>query len=792
MNQEQQIQQLLQMGVPIEEIAVRLNLDRSLVENILNRSALSEIPRPDAVMSPPIIPGSSDVDPSEILPQQILGNIDLNVEIPDSEIAQISPEVPNIIRDVLSDEEGGAQEKITKKLEDIEENASPADEAILEGATRKIESGDKDNFNQGVGLVSFLDSQSDIPVKEKMKLYREFAQELYGSDEEYQKLVNPKGNLPLFLLGATLVQQGAEGKNLGEALPESLSQYFGAKVKQDENLRKFQLSRLQKENELAAKLYISDVESQRSLEKSLNNQTRKLYKIEGNDNPVAYTSNQVGYLTQKFPGYIQDDWSSKYGDYKDYTVYNDSDGDGQPDKGGAVVTQLLSQSGALKLQEDGFIVREGNQIKENKMYKINGRNLSLSLEELEVYREGGATIEPGGQMRTIKVRDSADGKTKQIYLADYNDNPDQYSLLETGSNLIIDPDGNVIFSQGGGQGNLASFYTESQLGKKQGEIETKLSDKAGQRDAVLNTGFNVLKLLDEAEAAGTPILFGTAGQLTTLGKRVINEFKQFEKIADRNDYGYRGFVDANNNGIRDPEEKTLDLKDFQSQFGDQFIESGLGKFLSQSGLSKSLLNNFVFTLALQSAALNNQKGRDISDKDIERFLRRAGGQATSEAEFKLLVGQLMNDAITSFDTLAGGYRFDLTKVKREGQEDVSFYDVFVKPKVEEEEGYKPFEKKGDNRTIAELREEYGSISFVPSGASGSDDKIDVNQIAVLSGGDVLSGIKNNTIHDLYLNIIAQQSLGTSGQYLSTLQNELEPEVFQALVGYVNQQNEANK
>ena len=396
-------------------------------------------------------------------------------------------------------------------------------------------------------------------------------------------------------------------------------------------------------------------------------------------------------------------------------------------------------------------------------------------------------------MRTMKVVDKADGVTKQIYVADYNDNKDQYNLVDTGSNLIIDSEGNVIFSQGGGQGSLGGFMTQQQLGKKQSEIEKRLGEKVGQRDAVLITGYNIFKLLDDAQAANTPILFGTAGQLTTLGKRVINEFQQFEKIFDRNEYGYRGFIDANNNGIRDPDEKTLDLNTFKEQFGDKFAESSLGQFFQRAGLGKKALDTLVFTLALQSAGLNNQKGRDISDKDIERFLMRAGGTATNEAEFRTLVGQLMKDAITSFDTLADGFRADLTRVKQEGEEeDKSFFDVFVKPFIDKEENYQPYKRFGDNRTIAQLREEYGGVSFVPSGGFGSDDVIDVNQIAVISGGDAPSGVKNNTIHDLYLNVIANEAKGTSGQYLSTLQTELDPEVFDALKNYILQQNKANQ
>ena len=91
---------------------------------------------------------------------------------------------------------------------------------------------------------------------------------------------------------------------------------------------------------------------------------------------------------------------------------------------------------------------------------------------------------------------------------------------------------------------------------------------------------------------------------------------------------------------------------FEKQFSDSISDTPFGRFLQESGLSKKRINNLVFTLALQSAALNNQKGRDISDKDIERFLNRAGANATSEREFRLLLNDLAIDAIDYGSTIS--------------------------------------------------------------------------------------------------------------------------------------------
>ena len=69
------------------------------------------------------------------------------------------------------------------------------------------------------------------------------------------------------------------------------------------------------------------------------------------------------------------------------------------------------------------------------------------------------------------------------------------------------------------------------------------------------------------------------------------------------------------------------------------------EFIVNSGLGGVQAENLIFTLALSSAMLRGQSGRDISDKDIERFLRLAGADATSMNELTALLEQLEKDAI---------------------------------------------------------------------------------------------------------------------------------------------------
>ena len=137
---------------------------------------------------------------------------------------------------------------------------------------------------------------------------------------------------------------------------------------------------------------------------------------------------------------------------------------------------------------------------------------------------------------------------------------------------------------------------------------------------------------------------------------------------------------------------------------------------------------------------------------------------------------------------------DKAKFELQHEESVEVRNISENPEFLKE----LMEKNPAARTMPQIYKDdqlvggYDNLKALLEVSSGSDDVIDVNQIAVISGGDAPSGVKNNTIHDLYLNVIANEAKGTSGQYLSTLQKELDPEAFDALKNYILQQNKANQ
>jgi hypothetical protein len=113
----------------------------------------------------------------------------------------------------------------------------------------------------------------------------------------------------------------------------------------------------------------------------------------------------------------------------------------------------------------------------------------------------------------------------------------------------------------------------------------------------------------------------------------------------------------------------------------------------------------VLTLALQSAANDDQKGRDISDKDIERFLTRAGAFATSEQEFITVIDDLALGAIRKHESLVDSEMRYAARLKLDPDSDekMTMIDFMFPDLIEEQGTQKPF--RDAPYTIDELKEQ---------------------------------------------------------------------------------------
>ncbi|HAT65944.1 MAG TPA: hypothetical protein DCS66_15335, partial [Flavobacteriaceae bacterium] len=249
-------------------------------------------------------------------------------------------------------------------------------------------------------------------------------------------------------------------------------------------------------------------------------------------------------------------------------------------------------------------------------------------------------------------------------------------------------------------------------------------------------------VVDTAEESGAPIFFGTAGELGKAGRRVINEVNQLGKMFSGKDKGWRFYESTKENGKFDSNtDKVYTYNTFKDSFGlgDYVEKSGFGKFLVDSGLKKKEAENLIFQLALTSAMLEGQKGRDISDKDIERFLTRAGSYATSERELRILIDNLEFNAVDYVDKLANNHvRLSPAKMKNpDGDGTVGVLDYHFKDIITADSDYRPTDS---TESIGERRERLKSRREAPTFGGVSNNVLGSGTAStVLPGGAELSG-----------------------------------------------------
>jgi hypothetical protein len=597
-------------------------------------------------------------------------------------------------------------------------------------------------------------------VKAKLGVYRTAAESFFGTDDLEKFIPQPDKALPFLVAGAALINAGHHGHSWGEALSTSFLNYATTKRKEEKDYEKSILGLKLKDRQdirtFATQLYLADRQDQIALERALLTKEKKPYKVNENLNPVYYTTHQAGIEAERGNRVIP--WDATHGDQKEYTIFADVNKDGQPDANAPARTQLMTPFAAQDMQAEGAIVREGNLTKGKKLYMLDGVPAMQTEEELEAFMkefpESAGNVRVIGPSSAKAVRNRATGKLTWV------DNRElltprgreTWSPIGEESMVVFGPDGQPLLLKGDAAG-LGTFLTQTQRGTEEKRVRDFLIQTDQKRNNVLTTHATIKKLLEDQRAAGKDIAFGLAGNITTLGKNVIDQVDQLEKLFTAKDSGYTFYTDANNDGKRNPGETATNFSGFSQQFEESIGNTNLGRFLQGSGLGKKRLTNMVLTLALQSAANDEQKGRDISDKDIERFLARAGARATSEEEFSIVLDDLALGAIRKHESLIDSeirYAARL-KLDPESDEPMTMIDFMYPNLIEDQYTDKPY--RDADLTIGELKEQ-----LIES--TSALDSTDYKKSVVLPqevgpGGNNPAGYGTLTNHQIYEEFVSR-------------------------------------
>lgn len=668
---------------------------------------------------------------------------------------------------------------------------NPTQRAIMASAAGASANGvdDEDSvitLNTMAQMNTEFDSDDPSAMEAQLNVYKKAAEIFYDTDDLKDLVPEPDKALPFMIAGAALIQAGNKGDSWGEALSSSFLQYAMTSKKEEKAYDKTMLGIEVQERkaiqDMTIQLYLADLKDQKALARSLATADAQLYKVEGYDNPVPLTDPELLQIRNTGSATILGKWTDADGVLKNFTL---------TDATGNSVVKAITDTEAERLKGTGKYanVQVGNMLSGMKLYNVDGVNQMLLPVDAQRFQKEGKQISIARARNMIEAYDPTSGMNvfidEDVIANDSTAGVSRYIPIDKNMSFAFDENGNPVV----GSANMVFGVLDNKSTQKIiTDFGTLYTSGNFNRNRILTTIDEIRNVTNAAQEAGAPVFFGTAGQAGLLGRRVINEVNQLGKMFSGKDKGWRFYESKSENGKFDPStDKVFTYNKFKDSFGlGTYVDnSGFGQFLVSSGLKKKEAENLIFQLALTSAMLEGQKGRDISNQDIERFLTRAGSYATSEKELMTLIDNLEFNAIDYVDKLAdNNVRLSPAKMKNpDGEGTVSVLAHTYGDIIAADSDYRPTdstESIGERRERLKSRREISTSGGVPINQQGSG-----TASTPLPGGDQLSGDGQRTLHQVYEHynsLSRKQQFGYTSRLRKSL-GQQSPE-YQGIVGYI--------
>ena len=632
------------------------------------------------------------------------------------------------------------------EAEALEQENSLAKKAMLASITGASANGVNDpdavkTMNTMTRMGMTFDPGNAEDLKKQLEVYKEAAQIFYNVDDLKELIPQPDKSLPFMLAGAALIQSGEKGESWGSALSKAFLNYGMSRQKEErryqEKILGLDLAEKKGVMDFATNMYMADMRDQRAMARALATKDPdvQLYKVEGYRLPVPFSDRQLQSAYRlNIP--VSGKWTEKDGVLKNFTIT-----DGANNK---IVRALTdAEAKAMRDSKQYNDIEVGNTMGDFKLYNVDGVNQMLKPAEAKVLQQQGKTISVA---RASSLKTAFDTElNKNVYVdssvlrAQGKAGTAKYIPIDDQISFAFDDAGRPIV---GNSNFVFGLSTQKDVSKVIRDFETNYKNANFNRNRILGTIDELRFVLDAGAQQGTPLFFGTAGTLTKGGRRVINEVEQLSKIFSGKDQGWRFLQNG----------ETVSYNKFKDGLGlgDYVEESGFGKFLVNSGLKKKEAETLVFQLALTSAMLEGQKGRDISNEDIKRFMTRAGAYATSETEFRTPLDNLEFNAIDYVDKYVdSNLRLSSAKMKNpDGEGTVPILEYQFRDIVTKDDEYIPSK---DTENIGQRRERLQSRRQVTTdGAVNTNISAPAGTASQsLPGGDALSGDGQRTLHQVY-------------------------------------------
>ena len=209
------------------------------------------------------------------------------------------------------------------------------------------------------------------------------------------------------------------------------------------------------------------------------------------------------------------------------------------------------------------------------------------------------------------------------------------TMLKT---TTITPDGTVSIMEGAAGSVKGYAGSRAQLGEMRETREKLINLDLGTR--------KVLDSIDLVKGIAKKGLFGDpAGFLSSTGNLIASTKEAYDV--------YRKDLVADGRAIKGQSYDTL-YTNFADKYEQEIMNYAWAPKLVEAGIQKDRITAAMFGLAISSAKLlAEQKGRDISNADIERFMQEIGANASSLLGFESIINDLEYKVLRNYQRQAG-------------------------------------------------------------------------------------------------------------------------------------------
>jgi len=666
-NIEDTIIRLYQTNVPIDQIAQMTGTDPAMVAQVINSSTGADTM---SNMRPPPAPGGA---PQMGMPQETFSP-NMPTEPPNANgigaqaLTAINPQYAQQNPDAVGEAEkmdaqivrtsrevfGIGEEKpdLVQEINAVELSVLEDFESEGDGQSSGVSGAVQENALMKIGLNDVF-TNAGIGLEDRIDFFKHYISETMGIDYENLKEA-PNQGMPYLAAASALLNASKSGDSRMSGLGQALVS-FGTTKRQIERVNNKEAQNLLM---TSFNLGLESMKIAQSGTKSgLGNIGQYIVPSVSSDPILMGDKEALKYQRQ---GLNLQKYSETKENPQQYAipVYN-------ADKSGVVYeykTMTPTQAAARSKNIDSDLLTAGYTV--NAVDATNARTFGFikspdgDVEQISMQEYLTLpTSDPRKEYEFMKagetqaVFDLEDGIAKFISKSDLLKNP--MTTLQDGTEVeryvpntmmkttTINADGSVTMMEGSQSGMKGYLGSRAELSERR-ETREKLK--------VIDVGtYRVIDDIDLVRRAAERGLFGSVAEFQAGIGGFISSGK--ESYA-----AYRANLIKDGKNVN-----KMTLAQMESNFEETYWAEMQGwewvKQAQNADIKKGRLTSAVFTLALSSAKLlAEQKGRDISNADIERFMQQIGANANSVMGFNVIINDLENRVLNNYDRETKWYK----------------------------------------------------------------------------------------------------------------------------------------